>query len=235
MLLIKFGKKEHLEQLKKGIIHFSEIQTFQHDPTNFRGDKMEGKHYMNPRSPFIINGVDISSYIEEGVFSYEMNCNVLSFSASMISRKNSHKISDKIYTINEDFLQEMEQFGKFCLIFWPQNFISAMKDELNRTKCDYEYHPVTYINKHDYKSIQEYYDQMSEERKRTGHLFVKNAVGGYPLQNEWRFIIFDTKNAYRVNQMGGINIKTCSITNTKMPVLDVANLKTMQFSGAILR
>ena len=40
--LLKFGKKEHLEQLKNGIVHFSPIELFQEDVTAFRGDKMEG-------------------------------------------------------------------------------------------------------------------------------------------------------------------------------------------------
>ena len=35
MVLIKFGKKEHLEQLKNGIVHFSPIEAFQNDPTVF--------------------------------------------------------------------------------------------------------------------------------------------------------------------------------------------------------
>ena len=74
VLLIKFGKKEHLEQLKNGIVHFSPIELFQEDPTDFRGDKMEGKHYIDTSKPFLINGTDISMYIKEAVVSYELNC-----------------------------------------------------------------------------------------------------------------------------------------------------------------
>ena len=65
VLLIKFGKKEHLEQLKNGIVHFSSIELFQEDPTDFRGDKMEGKHYIDTSKPFLMNGTDISMYISE--------------------------------------------------------------------------------------------------------------------------------------------------------------------------
>ena len=65
VLLIKFGKQEHLEQLKNGIVHFSPIEQFQEDPTDFRGDKMEGKHYIDTSKPFLMNGTDISMYISE--------------------------------------------------------------------------------------------------------------------------------------------------------------------------
>lgn len=66
--LLKFGKKEHLEQLKNGIVHFSPIELFQEDVTTFRGDKMEGKEYLNLSKPFVVNGVDISAYIEKQLF-----------------------------------------------------------------------------------------------------------------------------------------------------------------------
>lgn len=79
VLLIKFGKKEHLEQLKNGIVHFSPIELFQEDPTDFRGDKMEGKHYIDTSKPFLINGTDISMYIKEAVVSYELNCHGMFF------------------------------------------------------------------------------------------------------------------------------------------------------------
>ncbi len=42
MILLKFGKKEHLEQLKSGSVHFRPVEYFQNEPTDFRGDSMEG-------------------------------------------------------------------------------------------------------------------------------------------------------------------------------------------------
>ena len=70
MLFIKFGKKEHLEQLRNGIVHFSTLKTFQKDPTSFRGDKMEGRLYIDPKQPMLVNGLDISSFMKECVISY---------------------------------------------------------------------------------------------------------------------------------------------------------------------
>ena len=111
MLFIKFGKKEHLEQLRNGIVHFSTLKTFQKDPTSFRGDKMEGRLYIDPKQPMLVNGLDISSFMKECVISYETNCPEFSFSASILSRKNCHKCTDGLYTVNQEYLNEMRQFG----------------------------------------------------------------------------------------------------------------------------
>ena len=112
MLFIKFGKKEHLEQLRNGIVHFSTLKTFQKDPTSFRGDKMEGRLYIDPKQPMLVNGLDISSFMKECVISYETNCPEFSFSASILSRKNCHKCTDGLYTVNQEYLNEMRQFGE---------------------------------------------------------------------------------------------------------------------------
>ena len=63
MLLIKFGKKTHLEQLQNGIVHFSPIELFQKDSTSFRGDKMEGREYIDLSKLLVVNGLDISKYL----------------------------------------------------------------------------------------------------------------------------------------------------------------------------
>lgn len=104
--LLKFGKKEHLEQLKNGIVHFSPIELFQEDVTTFRGDKMEGKEYLNLSKPFVVNGVDISAYIEKAVISSIPDCPVRSFSASLLSHKNCHMVSEDTYALNDNLQQQ---------------------------------------------------------------------------------------------------------------------------------
>ena len=100
--LLKFGKKEHLEQLKNGIVHFSPIELFQEDVTAFRGDKMEGKEHLDLSKPIVVNGVDISAYIEEAVISGIPDCPVRSFSASLLSHKNCHMVSEDTYALNDN-------------------------------------------------------------------------------------------------------------------------------------
>ncbi len=225
-LFIKFGKKEHLEQLKKGIVHFSQLETFQRDPTSFRGDKMEGKHYLDPSNPFLINGRDFSGYIEKAVISYKfVNCTVLSFSASMLSFKNCHPISDGLYALNDSFIAEMRQFGDCFLVFEAYSLINALRKEFERTPCGYEYYPITYINKRDYHQIQTYYAEIGGDRENTAHLFVKDAILSYPMQNEWRVILFNHDHHYPVEN-GSTNIQTSF--STEMPIFGIDKLKTLQ-------
>ena len=44
MLLMKVGKRNHLESFRNGIIHFNPLSFFREDGTAFRGDAMEGKY-----------------------------------------------------------------------------------------------------------------------------------------------------------------------------------------------
>ena len=232
MLLIKFGKKEHLEQLKKEIIHFSTLETFQKDPTSYRGDRLDGKILLDSRKPFIINGQDISSYIKEAAISYETDCPQLSFSAAMLSMKNCHKQSNDTYTINDSFVQEMQQFGDYFLLFNALPFIEALTNEFVRTQCLFEYHPLTYIDKSNHQLVQEHFARMSDEEKRFGHLFIKDTANSYPLQNEWRFITFDVHNCYHVLDDRGTNINTDF--STQMPVMETTCLHTLQCSEEFL-
>ena len=216
VLLIKFGKQEHLEQLKNGIVHFSPIEQFQEDPTDFRGDKMEGKHYIDTSKPFLMNGTDISMYIKEAVASYELNCPVCSFSASLLSYKNCHIVSEGEYAPNDDFIAEMKKFGDYFLLFNAFDFIDSLAKEFEITGCGYEYHPMVYIDKHNHELVRGYFDTKSEDQKSTAHLFVKDTTNSYPLQNEWRMIFLDHSNHYRLNGTSGINLRTDF--STQMPI-----------------
>lgn len=186
--LLKFGKKEHLEQLKNGIVHFSPIELFQEDVTTFRGDKMEGKEYLNLSKPFVVNGVDISAYIEKAVISSIPDCPVRSFSASLLSHKNCHMVSEDTYALNDNFIAEMSQFGDHALLFNFSDFVNALVKNLEAAGCGYGYHPIKYIDKRNHGLIREYYDKIDEDSKSMAHLFVKDTANSYPLQNEWRFV-----------------------------------------------
>lgn len=45
---MKFGKKEHLEELKNGRIFFNAVKKYRNDGTDYRGDSMEGKIPLDP-------------------------------------------------------------------------------------------------------------------------------------------------------------------------------------------
>ena len=231
-ILIKFGKKEHLEQLKNGIVHFSSLETFQKDPTTFRGDSMEGKLLLDPSKPLLVNGKDISPYIQRAVISYDVDCPLLSFSASMLSTSNCHKTPRGLYMINESFVNEMKQFGDHFLSFNAFAFIAALSAEFSKTQCDYEYHPIAYIDKNNHLLIQNHFSKLSEERRKFGYLFVKDTANSYLLQNEWRFVAFDIHSHYFKKDSRGTNVRTDF--STEMPVMDIESLRTLQCSGEFL-
>ena len=232
-ILIKFGKKEHLEQLKNGIVHFSTLETFQEDPTTFRGDSMEGRLRLDPSKPFLINGKDISPYIQRGETSYELDCPLLSFSASMLSMDNCHQEPNGLYTINKNFVKEMKQFGDHFLIFNAFAFIDALIAEFSKTQCNYEFQPMTYLDKNNHPLIQNHFAKMSEERREFGYLFLKDTANSYSLQNEWRFVVFDIHSQYCKRESRGTNIKTAF--TTEIPVMETENLCTLQCSDEFLR
>mgnify|MGYP004534339777 FL=1 len=230
--LLKFGKKEHLEQLKNGIVHFSPIELFQEDVTTFRGDKMEGKEYLGLSKPFVVNGVDISAYIEEAVISGIPDCPVRSFSASLLSHKNCHMVSEDTYALNDNFIAEMSQFGDHALLFNFYDFVNALVKNLEAAGCGYGYHPIKYIDKRNHGLIREYYDKIGEDSKSMAHLFVKDTANSYPLQNEWRFVFFDDNNYFHLGEGDGKNL--CTEFSTQMPVFTTDELCTLRCSGDCL-
>ena len=232
MLLIKFGSAEHLEQLRNGIVHFSTLETFQEDPTKFRGDRLDGRLLLEPGKPFIINGHDFSSYIKEAVISYDTDCPQLSFSASMLSKSNCFKLSNGLYSINENFVEEMKQFGDYYLIINAFEFIDAVTDELEKTQCYYEYHKMAYIDKNNHQLIRDYFAKLSSGRRKFGHLFIKDTANSCPLQNEWRLVAFDIDNRYCAKGCKGTNIKTGF--STQMPILETERLTTLRCSENFL-
>lgn len=232
MLLIKFGEKEHLEQLKNGILHFSTLETFQDDPTSFRGDRLDGKLLYDLREPFLVDGRDISPYLKEVTFFPETDCPQLSFSASILSKKVCVKLSNGLYTINESFVEEMKKFGDHFLILNPPEFIRAVTDDFKKAQCEYEYHPMVYMNKRNPKLLREYFRGLDENRREFAHLFIKDTANLYPMQNEWRLVVFDTYNHYCTKSCKQINIETGF--STQMPVLETEGLVSLQCSEEFL-
>ena len=233
MLLIKFGKKAHLEQLRNGIVHFSPIELFQKDSTSFRGDKMEGREYIDLSKPLVVNGLDISKYLSEAILSAELSCQIFSFSASLLSFKNCHLTSNGNYTPNNDFIAEMRQFGDYFLVIDSSTFINALAEKLNVSECGFEYHSITYIDKHDHDSVQNYYINQPVDQKQTAHFFIKDKANSYWLQYEWRYIMLDYKHRYTPDIRGGINLQTGFSTDA--PIFNVDTLCTLQCSEDLLK
>lgn len=238
MLLIKFGKREHLEQLKKGIVHLSPIETYQNDPSAFRGDEMEGKFFLDLSKPFLINGMDVSHLLKSVTLTYDMvlengsACTTLSFSASKLTKSNCHEINDKLYAVNDDYYEEMKQFGDSFFIFNVFDFMDELKAECQKADCGFECHSMTYRDKNNHDEVRAYFDSLTEDRKQLGHLFLKDCTNSYPLQAEWRAILLDYHNHFTLDKNGAANVQTGF--KSKMPVFDIAELKSLQCSEEYL-
>ena len=231
MLFLKFGKKEHLEQLKKGFVHFRPVEYFQNEPTSFRGDPMEGKLYLDPSKPFLINGIDFSHYIQEAVITYETEGNTLSFSASRLSKNNCHLNEDGTYSPMDSFIQEMSQFGEYFLLLNGNEFIDELLKVLVPIRCPASWHPIVYCDKNDHAKIQEVIGKAKENgNNESMYLFIKDST--YCFQNEWRMVIFDINSSFQIGTNGGVDIMTKF--STEMPIFRTKDLKTLQCSEEFL-
>ena len=157
VLFLKFGKKEHLQQLKNGLVHFRPLSTFVEDSSHFRGDCLEGRLLLDLSHPFLINGVDFAPHAKEIIHSYAGFDSVLSFSAAMLNYDNCHAAQDSLFALNADFIEEMLQFGDHVLIFSADEFISELNKKLSSYKCICSYRPIFYCDKTNYAAISDYF------------------------------------------------------------------------------
>lgn len=231
MLLLKFGKKEHLEQLKTGIVHFSPLASFIGDETKYRGDRLEGHLLADPTAPFLINGFDFAPYVQEATLSFVGVESILSFSASIVNYKNCHLIDDDIFTFNEDFVDEMEQFGGHALLIQGEDLLRHLKEKLKEYDCNCEWHPVFYCDKANHAAIHHYLVNKENPDGPYDYCFIKDATP-YQKQNEWRFIIHDFENHLAAKNSGGVNVGTefC----TEIPIFETHSLKTAKISRRFL-
>lgn len=232
MLFLKLGKKEHLQQLKEGIIHFSPLSSYIDDSTCFRGDRLEGKLLADLNQTFLINGVDVIPYVQEIVHTYDGFESILSFSVSKIDFTNCHISSDGLYTPNADFIEEMSQFGSHVLIFSSNDFILELGRIFTRHKCNISYKSVFYCNKSDHEAIVKYFQVVADASDPYEYCFIKDA-SPYAKQNEWRAIIHDLGNEFPVDRTGGVNIQTAF--HTEMPIFESVALRTLQVSEDLLK
>lgn len=230
MIILKFGKEAHLNQLRNGIVHFRPLSTYINDSTQYRGDKLEGQLLIDPSKPFKINGVDISPYIKEIKYSFVGSEDILTFCASMLSHNNCHPISDNMFVPNDDFIDEMKKFGEYVLIIQYAHFFQALEQALKNKRCSYECHPVAYINKNLYGDTSRIL-RSKFENTPYGECFIKD-YDLYHSQEEWRFIIKDSDNEFPLEANGGVNIQTNF--STEMPVFSIESFRTLKVSEDFL-
>lgn len=155
----------------------------------------------------------------------------MSFSAAKLDHNNCHAIEDGLFTLNDDFIAEMEQFGRHVLIFSAGEFVQGLEESLEKYTCNYLYRSIFYCDKTDHAAISEHFKDMRGIEEEYEYCFVKDYTP-YARQNEWRFIIHDIDGEFQIEDTGGVNIKTNF--NTKMPIFETAALKTLHVSEGFL-
>ena len=124
-LLLKFGEREHMEQLKAGILYFSPVSKYRNDGTAYRGDINEGCVPIDPSSISIFSKdgedlfADLRSQCISAKYSLENDDTLFMFCAAMITSsvlqlKNS--INNE-YIFRQDFRDEMKKFGNYVFLF----------------------------------------------------------------------------------------------------------------------
>lgn len=66
-------------------------------------------------------------------------------------------ISDDLYTLNDEFVAEMREFGDDVLVFNAYEFIGSLAETGCSSKCKYENHPIVYVDKQNYDQVRECY------------------------------------------------------------------------------
>lgn len=223
MLLMKVGKQAHLEQLQKGCIHFNPLSLFRNDGTAYRGDALEGSYRIDTTQGLFVDGVDISKFGSglEVTFSYQHSDAVLIFCAAVLDEDNSIIEGNRVHGFREEFLLEMRKFGRYAVLFWSDDFVSSLSKKLNNCQCNYGYNKIEYIDKWNFDSVSNYFQDMQETFGNDAIFFLKDPE--YKKQNEWRFIIDCVEGFSTItkNENGSLDIAI-----SPFPVSDIIDLDT---------
>ena len=193
--------------IKQGIFHFRPTVSYRYDTIRYRGDPMEGMVYGDPSASIMLNGYDISQYVESVIWSRKYDGNILSISFFQLNLDNCHEIENGIFTINRDAVEMMKEFGEYFITLDSTRVVSSLESSLSSYKCKYEYGPVYYCDTHNIQAVQKTCKKIHDKGLIYWEYFLKDE-SDYKQQNEWRFLIHDIANEFPLADNGGVNIQT---------------------------
>lgn len=211
-LLAKFGRKEHLEALKNGIIFFNAIKNYRNDGTSYRGDSMEGKIPIDPEQVkmFDEDGNDfwpllknVGSYVSL-TWSWQGDDDLLMFCASALTKEIMKNIEDNKWILGNDFKNAVKEFGDYVIILTSAELCSKIMESKEGFNNRIHIDARTII----YRELSDFSD--TDAYRKTGSqldpYFVKD-YSKYRYQNEWRIILWGDPGL-QLNEFGGYFIKT---------------------------
>ena len=208
-LMAKYGKKEHLEELKNGKIFFNAIKKYRNDGTDYRGDYMEGKIPIDPSTIAIYDksGKNMFDYLPRPNTVTQMlynDDNFLMFCASAITKEIMEEKEKNHWILLEEYKKEMKQFGDYALIFWSSEFLEKIKlaKKIHIPQFGYDAGIVKYRDLSDFSNMSAY--------RTTGSITDRYFVKGmqYKLQNEWRMVIGGEYEPLELNCFAGYFINS---------------------------
>ena len=193
LYLAKFGRKEHLESIKRGYLFFNPISKYRDDTSAFRGDKFEGMVPIDPSTMSIGSGgkewfTDLGVPRPVSAFSYFQNDEKrFIFCAAMITKEVSVKMSKSEFALGKSFKNSVRQFGDYVLLFSANEINHRLHTNANVKfrQIGFESGPIIYRDLSIFSG--DYHTAYSITNCDSDRYFVKDKK--YKDQNEWRILI----------------------------------------------
>jgi len=195
--LAKFGKKEHLESLKKGLLYFNPIQKYRDDGTDFRGDPNEGVIPIDPSRISIKDSKGRDWFNDLGIprptsvmKQAQNDSNTFIFCSAIISKNVLIPHEDKINSVLcETFKNAIRKFGEYVLLFNSYEIITRLikVQKTFEPRFGYMSGPIIYRDLADFSEIGDYHKAYRISSSFYDRYFVKDSM--YKNQNEWRLLI----------------------------------------------
>ena len=194
-MLIKFSnEKKHLQDLANGNVFMMESGYFRKLDDRFRGDKFAGKCVIDMNSPewCIRSGPTESNpevitlpgtSIKDFSIGFKGDNKIPMFCCTELSESILEEPVNHTMHFKSTFIEEMEQFGQYYMIFSRNEFINNMYEYIQKHEFGGRWGNVTYTE------LSKAYDHTSFGRGRNIYdpFFIKDI--SYKKQNEWRIIL----------------------------------------------
>ena len=197
LYLVKFGVKEHLQQLSDGYMFFNIVQNYREDKSDYRGDSDEGKIPINPQKIELImqngeNLFDIVPRPDTVMHSIVGDEKTLLFCASKLDGKVFHKMNDtNRKNLCDEFKSEVRKFGDYVLLITANELIYRMQKQVDYKCTGFLRDSVEYRDLKDFSKEKDFHQIYFPYKNCYDPFFIKDIK--YRWQNEWRMILQDSE------------------------------------------
>lgn len=203
-LLLKFGKKEHIEELANGNMFFNQVKSYREDTTQSRGDSDEGCIPINPQNIKIIdsdgnNLLDRISLPDKVRSFRQKDESTLMFCGTEISKNILTKRNNK-YFFTKEYIESIKSFGDYVLLFSKKETLNKLYIESEKESSEFGYiaDSINYENLNNFS----YIDKQYNLNKSVYAPFLKKDIS-YKTQSEYRIIIDGITKQLELNLYGG--------------------------------